>query len=190
MLFTRCAQLFQNRRSHLNVLGTRKVTCWGRKNPVRHPLAPRIYVALLYISQMLPKFNIVRAPSFIFLRTGISEWPSSRSVLRQAQKFCFTLQSIMGISPITWLQTQAIKGLSFHTNGRANSLDEAEKDQSRELFYVRQQSDAEKNRKHLQIQINRSFFFKSQSTIEKAARISNEKHAGYTALVAVPLTCG
>ena len=75
-----------------------------------------------------------------FLRTGISEWPSSRNVLPQMQNFCLTLQSVMGISLITWLQTQVIKGLSFHTNNRANSLDEAQKDQSRELFYVRQQS--------------------------------------------------
>ena len=153
----RCAQFSQKRRSHLNVLGTMKVTCWGRKNPVRCHLAPRIYAALLFISQMLPEFNILRVPSFIFLRTEISEWPSSRSVLPQAQNFLLTLQSIMGISPITWLQTQVIKGLCFHTKSRANRLDEAEKNQSRELFYVRQQSYGG-DRKHLQIQINRSSF--------------------------------
>jgi hypothetical protein len=128
--------------------------------PVRCHLTPTIYAALLYISQMLPKINILRAPSFIFLRNTISEWPSSRSVLLQAQKLLLTLQSIMGISPITWLQIQLIKGLSFHTKSRANRLDEAEKDQSRELFCVRQQSYGRGggDRKHLQTQINCSSF--------------------------------
>jgi len=98
-----------------------------------------------------------------FLWTGISEWPSSRNVLPQVQNFCLTLQSVMGISLITWLQTQVIKGLIFHSNNRANSLDEAQKDQSRELFYVRQQSYGRgwgggMNRENLQIQINSSSF--------------------------------
>ena len=160
----RCAQFFQKGSSHLNVLGTRKVTCWGRKNPVRRHLAPRIYASLLYISQMLPKFSFLRAPSFIFLRNGINEWPSSRSVLLQAQNFRLTLQSIMGISPITWLKTQVIKGLSFHTNSRANSLDKAEKDQSRELFYVRQQSYGGEKQK-TSTDSNKSQFFSNHNQL-------------------------
>ena len=136
----------------------KQAPCCGCENPIRRHLPHMIYALLLYISQMLPRFSILRIPSFIFSQTGISEWPSSRNILPRAESFCLTLQSIMGISPITWLQTQAIKGLRFHTKSKASSLDEAEKDQSREFLCEAKIARGGGNRKNLELQTNRSSF--------------------------------